>query len=95
MNISEPVKVPVSSRPLGVLGTVATARRNVLELIPSIAYKQPIVSGRTGLRWHMALDPDGLRHNLKHRVEDYPESTITKLLLEPALGNSMFTAEGA
>ncbi|WP_370656125.1 cytochrome P450 [Paracoccus wurundjeri] len=82
-------------RPTGILGTVAIARRNVLELIPGIALRQPIVSGRTGLRWHMVMDPDSLRHILKDRVEDYPKSTTTKLILEPAIGNSLFIAEGA
>ncbi|RJE82287.1 cytochrome P450 [Paracoccus onubensis] len=91
----EPVKVPLSMRPTGILGTVAIARRNVLELIPGIALRQPIVSGRTGLRWHMVMDPDSLRHILKDRVEDYPKSTTTKLILEPAIGNSLFIAEGA
>lgn len=95
MTLREPVKVPLSLRPMGVLGTVATARRNVLELIPGIALRQPIVSGRTGLRWHMVMDPDSLRHILKDRVGDYPKSNTTKLILEPAIGNSMFIAEGA
>ena len=95
MTPREPVKVPLSMRPTGILGTVAIARRNVLELIPGIALRQPIVSGRTGLRWHMVMDPDSLRHILKDRVEDYPKSTTTKLILEPAIGNSLFIAEGA
>ena len=32
---------------------------------------------------------------LKDRVEDYPKSVITKSLLEPAIGQSLFVAEGA
>ncbi|RNF35049.1 cytochrome P450 [Paracoccus methylarcula] len=95
MTAREPVKVPLTMRPMGILGTVATARRNVLELIPGIALRQPIVSGRTGLRWHMVMDPECLRHILKDRVEDYPKSVTTKLILKPAIGDSLFVAEGA
>ncbi|SIS55107.1 cytochrome P450 [Paracoccus saliphilus] len=95
MTTREPVKVPLTLRPMGILGTVATARRNVLELIPGIALRQPIVSGRTGLRWHMVIDPESLRHILKDRVEDYPKSVTTKLILNPAIGDSLFVAEGA
>jgi cytochrome P450 len=67
----------------------------MLELIPEIAVRQPIVSGKTGLRWHMVMDPAALRHVLKDRVEDYPKSVTTKMILEPAIGDSMFIAEGA
>lgn len=55
----------------------------------------PILSGRTGKRWHMLMDPDGLRQVLRDRVEDYPKSVVTKLILEPAIGDSLFVAEGA
>jgi cytochrome P450 len=92
---SEPVKVALARQPLGIWGTAMTARRNLLELIPAIATRQPIVSGKTGLRWHMVMDPESLRHILKDRVEDYPKSTTTKLILNPAVGDSLFVAEGA
>ncbi|RJL20134.1 cytochrome P450 [Paracoccus siganidrum] len=92
---AEPVKVELVDRPLGILATAMTARRNVLELIPGIALRQPIVSGRLGIRWHMVMDPECLRRILKDRVEDYPKSVTTKLILEPAIGDSLFIAEGA
>ena len=91
----EPARVPLATRPLGIVGTAMVARRNVLELIPELALRQPIVSGQTGLRWHMVMDPDSLRHILKDRVEDYPKSVTTKLILNPAIGDSLFVAEGA
>lgn len=92
---SDPAKVQLATQPLGLWGTAMTARRNVLELIPAIATRQPIVSGKTGLRWHMVMDPDSLRRILKDRVEDYPKSVTTKLILNPAIGDSLFVAEGA
>ena len=89
-----PARVPLGIRPLGIWGSFRTGRRNVLELIPEVATRAPILSGTTGKRWHMLMDPEGLRQVLRDKVEDYPKSTVTKLILGPAIGNSMFVAEG-
>lgn len=90
-----PVRVPLGTRPLGLWGSFVAGRRNVLELIPEIATRVPILSGRTGRRWHMVMDPAALKRILRDRVEDYPKSLVTKLILEPAIGDSLFVAEGA
>lgn len=90
-----PVRVPLATAPLGIWGSLQAGRRNVLELIPEIATHAPMVSGTTGKRWHMVMDPEALRIILRDRVEDYPKSMVTKLILEPAIGNSLFVAEGA
>jgi len=90
-----PVRVPLVTEVWGIWKSFQAARRNVLEIIPEIATRAPIVSGRTGKRWHMVMDPDSLRHILKDRVEDYPKSDVTKLILSPAIGQSLFIAEGA
>jgi cytochrome P450 len=90
-----PVRVPLVTRPLGLWGTLGAARRNVLELIPELAVRQPMVSGRMGVRWHMVMDPAALRRVLLERVEDYPKSDVTKNILRPAIGESLFIAEGA
>lgn len=90
-----PARVPLHRKPLGVLASAMVARRNVLELIPEIAVRQPMVSGKTGKRWHMVMDPDALRIVLKDRVPHYPKSLVTKLILGPAVGESLFVAEGA
>lgn len=89
-----PVRVPLATEPLGILGTLRAGRRNVLELIPEIATHAPIISNPRGKRWHMVMDPDALRRVLRDRVEDYPKSDVTKLMLAPAIGQSMFIAEG-
>ena len=90
-----PVRVPLGTSPLGLWGSFVAGRRNVLELIPEIATRVPILSGRTGRRWHMVMDPEALKRILRDRVEDYPKSLVTKLILEPAIGDSLFVAEGA
>lgn len=90
-----PPRVALARKPLGILGSAMTARRNVLELIPELAVRQPMVSGTLGIRWHMVMDPEALKRVLKDRVEDYPKSTVTRMILEPAIGDSLFVAEGA
>ena len=90
-----PTRVPLASQPLGIWGSLQAGRRNVLELIPEIATHAPIISGRTGKRWHMVMAPEALKRILRDNVENYPKSMVTKLVLEPAIGDSLFVAEGA
>ncbi|MEO1140463.1 MAG: cytochrome P450 [Pseudomonadota bacterium] len=90
-----PVKVPLTTQPMGILGSLNAARRNVLSIIPEIATRQPMVSGRTAKRWHMVMDPGAIREMLLERLDNYPKSLVTKNLLKPAIGESLFIAEGA
>ena len=90
-----PVRVPLVTQPMGIWQSLQAARRNILEIIPEIATRQPMVSGKTATRWHMVMDPGALRQILLERLEDYPKSLVTKNLLKPAIGESMFIAEGA
>ncbi|MGL4238341.1 cytochrome P450 [Tabrizicola sp.] len=90
-----PVRVALHTEPMGIWQSFRAAQRNVLELIPEVATRVPILSGRTGKRWHMLMDPEGLRQVLRDKVADYPKSVVTKLILEPAIGDSLFVAEGA
>ncbi len=90
-----PVKAQLATQPLGIAGIVTAARRNVLEIIPELATRQPMVSGKVFRRWHMVMDPDGLRHILRDRVDDYPKSEVAKGVVRPAIGNSLFVAEGS
>ena len=45
-----PVRVPLVTEPLGLFGSLRLARRNVLAILPDLATRQPMVSGRTGAR---------------------------------------------
>ena len=94
-NSEYPVRVPLVTEPWGILRSLNAARRNVLSIIPDVATKQPMVSGKTGKRWHMVMDPIAIRRMLLEKVENYPKSDITKNLLKPAIGDSLFIAEGA
>lgn len=90
-----PVNVPLVQEPWGVLKSLAAARTNLLSIIPEIATRQPMVSGKTGKRWHMVMDPEALRKILLEDLAQYPKSAVTKNLLRPAIGDSLFIAEGA
>lgn len=90
-----PAKVPVATKPLSIIETVRKARHNVLEIVPGLVYRQPMLSGVLGKRWHMVAHPPALERILKDRVDDYPKSPVTKRLLKPAIGDSLFNADGA
>ncbi|SEO87233.1 Cytochrome P450 [Salinihabitans flavidus] len=90
-----PAHAPLATQPLGLLGSLRAARENLLTILPEIATRQPMVSGRTGIRWHMVMEPGAIRRILLERVDDYPKSQATKNLLRPAIGESLFIAEGA
>jgi len=90
-----PVHVQLVTEPMGIWESLQASRRNVLSIIPAIATRQPMVSGRTGKRWHMVMDPDAIRRVLLEEVDNYPKSLVTKNLLRPAIGESLFIAEGA
>jgi len=53
-----PARVPLSNAPPGIWGSLRTGRRDVLQLIPEIATRAPIISGRTAERWHMVMSPE-------------------------------------
>ena len=68
-----PVHVPLSKDALGIWASLQAGRRNVLELIPEGATQVPILSGRTGKRWHMVMDPTALRRILRDQLDNYPK----------------------
>lgn len=92
---SLPVHAALATEPLGLFGSLKAARSNLLSILPELAVRQPMVSGRTGLRWHMVMDPGAIRRILLEKVDDYPKSKATKNILRPAIGDSLFVAEGA
>jgi len=90
-----PVHAALATEPLGLFGSLKAARSNLLSILPEVAVRQPMVSGRTGIRWHMVMDPGAIRRILLEKVDDYPKSKATKNILRPAIGDSLFIAEGA
>lgn len=89
-----PVRVPLGRAPLSVLQSFKAARMNILSIIPEQATEEPIISGRTVVPWHMVMDPQGNRDVLLEKLENYPKSDVTKDIMRPAIGDSLFVAEG-
>ena len=90
-----PPAVPPPARPLSIFQSLRAARRNVLEIIPALAYRQPMVSGRMRrARWHMVQDPGALRRIFLDNVDNYPKSEVMLRMLRPAVGDSLFTSDG-
>ena len=89
-----PVRAALATTPLSIPNIVRTARRNLLEIIPELATRQPMVSGRTIKRWHMVMDPVGVKRILRERPDAYPKSEHVKNILRPGIGESLFIAEG-
>ncbi|TDT75478.1 cytochrome P450 [Litoreibacter halocynthiae] len=90
-----PPRVKLVTEKWGILQSLRAAQRNLIEIIPEIALHQPIVTGKMGKPWHMVMDPDAIRQILRDRLDDYPKSDVTKNILRPAIGDSLFVAEGA
>lgn len=81
---------------LGIMGSLRALRRNVLSALPHLSFVQPIVTGRTGPgRWHMVQSAEGLRRVFLDNVGNYPKSEVMIRMLRPAVGESLFTSEGA
>jgi len=79
-----PVGAPIHRRRLSRLETALAARRNVLELIPALSYRQPIVTGEMLMRWHMLADPAGMKRVMLDNLSNYPKSEIMRRMLRPA-----------
>lgn len=94
--IQTPVKITLTNAPLSFAQVFKKMRKNILEIIPESATRQPIISGgfTSWRRWHMVMEPDALKRVLQDRHEDYPKSLATIALLQPVLGNSILLAEG-
>jgi cytochrome P450 len=90
-----PVRVSLPDVDPGFLRTFSSLQDNILQIIPAQALEQPIVSGRTFKGWHMVMEPAAIKRVLLDRLDDYPKSDVTKALLSPAIGDSLFIAEGA
>ena len=91
-----PPTVAPPDKPLGIFASLRAVRRNVLGVLPAIAFTQPIVTGTTGTaRWHMVQGPEGLRRVFLDNVANYPKSEVMIRMLRPAVGASLFTSEGA
>jgi len=89
------IGVTPPERPLGFWESYKAARRNVLELIPEAAYREPVLSGGRGKGWIMLCEPDAIERVLKTREPAYPKSRVTLRLMSPRRGQNLITADPA
>lgn len=91
-----PPTITPSARPMGIFASWRAVRGNVLSILPAISYTQPIVTGKTGpARWHMVQGPEAMKQVFLDNSGNYPKSEVMIRMLRPAVGRSLFTAEGA
>ncbi len=90
-----PVSVPAPAKPLGFWGSYRAARRNVLEVVPEAAYREPIVTGGRGAGWIMVMDPPWIEHVLRTNEANYPRSAAAMRILKPREGDNLLTADAA
>lgn len=89
-----PVSVDAPDGPLGLWRSYRAARRNVLELIPAAAYRDPaLVDTRRG-RWIMLMDPPAIDRVMRTNIDSYPKSAILLRLMTPREGTNLIVTEG-
>ncbi len=89
-----PVRIPLLQEPVGVLKSWRLMRENILHIVPEAATREPILSGNSPKPWHMVMEPQAIQKIFLERVDNYPKSVVTKNILRPAIGESLFVAEG-
>ncbi len=83
------------ARPLALPGMLKAARRNMLEIVPEAAYREPLVTLRViTRRWRVVTGPDLLKRVFLDNVGNYPKAPFMHRLLRPYLGESLFLADG-
>jgi len=90
-----PPTISPPTEELGILDSLRAMRENALNILPQIAFTQPIVSGKTGFkRWHMVQGPEGMRQVFLANADNYPKADVITRMLRTAVGQSLFTSEG-
>jgi cytochrome P450 len=89
------VGVRPATKPLGLWQAYRTARRNVLELIPEAAYREPVLTGGKNPGWVMVTDPEALERVFKTRAHAYIKSGVMKRLMRPRRGENLAIADHA
>lgn len=89
-----PPRITPPREQLGLWRAFRVAQRNILELVPEAAYREPVIAGGNVAKWKMVQGPEWVEHVLKTRADIYPRSDVTRRVLRPPEGDSLFVAEG-
>jgi cytochrome P450 len=83
-------------RPLPLVRFLAATVRNPISAWSQLLYERPIVVDTLfGYRFAYLCDPEDIRRVLVTDADDFPKAPINRRVLAPALGDGIFTAEGA
>jgi cytochrome P450 len=82
-------------KPLGLLGRLATLRRNPIEVWTKVHYEVPVMVSKTALGDRAVVsDPMGVRRVFLDNVANYRKDDFQLRILRPGLGNGLLTADG-
>ena len=82
-------------KPLGLLGRIATLRRNPIEIWTRVHYEVPVMVSKTALGDRAVVsDPMGVRRIFLDNVVNYRKDDFQLRVLRPGLGNGLLTADG-
>jgi cytochrome P450 len=82
-------------KPLGLLGRLATLRRNPIEIWTRVHYEVPVMVSKTALGDRAVVsDPMGVRRIFLDNVANYRKDDFQLRVLRPGLGNGLLTADG-
>ncbi|MGQ0672047.1 MAG: cytochrome P450 [Hyphomicrobium sp.] len=83
-------------KPLPLVPFLRATVRNPISAWSRLLYERPIISVKMlGQRFAYLCDPDDIRRVLVSEADDFPKAPVSRRVLEPALGDGIFTAEGA
>jgi cytochrome P450 len=81
--------------PLGLIGMLATLRRNPLEIWTRAHYELPVLVGRSVMGDRAVVsDPAGVRRIFLDNAGNYPKDALQLRVLKPGLGNGLLTSDG-
>lgn len=82
-------------KPLGLLGRLATLRRNPIEIWTKLHYEVPVMVSKTALGYRAVVSyPAGVRRIFLDNVANYRKDDFQLRVLRPGLGNGLLTADG-
>ena len=84
------------TRDLSTLQVLIELSKNPIAAFGARSYREPYVYARTWVQdFLMINDPEGIKHVLLDRADNYVKSIQFQRLTRPALGNGLVNAEGA
>lgn len=96
MTAFTPRTITPPERPLPLIPFLRATVRNPISAWSRLLYELPIITvTMLGQRFAYVMDPEDIRRVLVTEPELFPKAPVNRRVLAPALGDGIFTAEGA